>query len=721
MNRYCLLLLFCCFAVFSQNLHQRFDGIPVNIGGSLSNSPFSGGIDIPRYQLIDIDYDNDLDIFIFDRDTNLNFYRNDGNASAANFVLISNKYFSLSFKNWFYFTDIDNDNDRDLFCGGDSQHVRYIKNTGSASNPVYQIQTYSVKTDLNQDMLSEGPCVPVFVDIDADGDIDFITGSSSGRLTFYENIGGPNNFIFKFITAFWKNLEIIGGADYIDSRLRGNDRKGNLEIIGGAFNLHGASSIYFEDIDGDNDRDLFWGDLFNQSLYFIRNTGSAQNFNYSVIDSTYPIPNAWFSGGFNIPRIHDIDNDGKKDLFIGVIIGSSPKNNFVYYRNTGTVNNPQFTKITDNYIKAIDAGSSSFPCFADIDNDNDFDLFIGGDKPYVSFFRNSGTAANPQFNLEIDSLPMLYSNFNFSVTIADLDNDSKKDMICGAFDGKLRYYRNTGTIQNPVFTFTASQLDAFDVGQSSAPVLADPDNDGDKDLLVGNSDGRLYYYINNGNPNVFNFSLVTGNYQSIFVGNDSAPSLGDIDNDGDPDLLIGNRLGVIYYYRNDGSVSNPNFVFVSNNYAGINVFYTAAPAIVDINADSDKDLFAGNIKGGLYYYENWDVFGIKQISSEVPEGFKLYQNYPNPFNPVTKIKFNIPSLIRRGAGVVVLKVYDILGREVTTLVNKKLQPGTYEAEWPARTGGDASNYPSGVYFYQLTVNSEQKIMFSETKRMVLVK
>jgi hypothetical protein len=105
--------------------------------------------------------------------------------------------------------------------------------------------------------------------------------------------------------------------------------------------------------------------------------------------------------------------------------------------------------------------------------------------------------------------------------------------------------------------------------------------------------------------------------------------------------------------------------------------------------------------------------GIKRISSEVPDKFVLYQNYPNPFNPSTKIKFEIPlsPLSKRGVGgFVTLKIYDLLGREVANLVNEKLMPGSYEVEW------DASNYPSGVYFYKLTANS-----FIESKMMVLIK
>lgn len=97
--------------------------------------------------------------------------------------------------------------------------------------------------------------------------------------------------------------------------------------------------------------------------------------------------------------------------------------------------------------------------------------------------------------------------------------------------------------------------------------------------------------------------------------------------------------------------------------------------------------------------------GIQQISTEVPEHFQLKQNYPNPFNPVTKLEFGISDL-----GFVSLKVYDIQGREVTTLVNEQLKPGTYEVDF------NGNSFTSGMYFYRLV--SEE---FIETKKMILTK
>ena len=98
-------------------------------------------------------------------------------------------------------------------------------------------------------------------------------------------------------------------------------------------------------------------------------------------------------------------------------------------------------------------------------------------------------------------------------------------------------------------------------------------------------------------------------------------------------------------------------------------------------------------------------FGIQQIGNEIPDKFSLSQNYPNPFNPITHFEFRIADF-----EFVLLIVYDIRGREIATLVRQQLQAGIYEVDW------DASNYPSGVYFYTLSAKD-----FTETKRMVLIK
>lgn len=104
-------------------------------------------------------------------------------------------------------------------------------------------------------------------------------------------------------------------------------------------------------------------------------------------------------------------------------------------------------------------------------------------------------------------------------------------------------------------------------------------------------------------------------------------------------------------------------------------------------------------------YTRFNPTSVNNISENVPEQFSLLQNYPNPFNPITSIKFEIPR-----SQFVTITISDALGREVETIVNIQLNPGTYQVDW------DAADYPSGVYYYKITADE-----YTETKKMVLIK
>ena len=129
-------------------------------------------------------------------------------------------------------------------------------------------------------------------------------------------------------------------------------------------------------------------------------------------------------------------------------------------------------------------------------------------------------------------------------------------------------------------------------------------------------------------------------------------------------------------------------------------------AISSFGVDQNNELYVCQYSssGKIYRFNNNAPTGIEGGSIEA-EGYRLDQNYPNPFNPATSINFTIPK-----SNFVTLKIYDVLGKEVRTLVNENKIPGDYKINW------DASDFPSGVYFYKLTVG-EQSI----EKKMVLVK
>jgi len=152
------------------------------------------------------------------------------------------------------------------------------------------------------------------------------------------------------------------------------------------------------------------------------------------------------------------------------------------------------------------------------------------------------------------------------------------------------------------------------------------------------------------------------------------------------------RRSRLYFTKNGGINFYPitslgNFNVNGFTFVNVNTGYVCG--------DSGKVLKTTN--GGLTF--------IAQNSGFVPGNFSLSQNYPNPFNPVTNISFDIPK-----SGFVKITVFDLLGREITNLINQQLQPGSYTVDW------DASNYPSGVYFYKIEAGD-----FVDSKKMVLMK
>lgn len=172
-----------------------------------------------------------------------------------------------------------------------------------------------------------------------------------------------------------------------------------------------------------------------------------------------------------------------------------------------------------------------------------------------------------------------------------------------------------------------------------------------------------------------------------------------------------NNDGRIYGYSLDG---NGNILWGPNSISTVaslkyDMVSAVTPSGMSVYVWSDNrnsgnngtGVWAQNVKpdGSL------GPVGIIQISSEIPDRYSLAQNYPNPFNPSTKINFSVTS-----PGVVKLTVMDMLGREISTLVNSKMEPGTYNVDF------DGAGLTSGVYFYRLETGS-----FVETKRMVLLK
>ena len=116
------------------------------------------------------------------------------------------------------------------------------------------------------------------------------------------------------------------------------------------------------------------------------------------------------------------------------------------------------------------------------------------------------------------------------------------------------------------------------------------------------------------------------------------------------------------------------------------------------------------------YHQNFQTtVSSTEVFESVPSKFEINQNFPNPFNPTTTINYSIPSHRSGRLNNVQLKIYDLIGREITTLVNQKQKPGNYSLSF------NGSNLSSGVYFYVLLVEENANILFKETNKMILLK
>jgi len=553
---------------------------------------------------------------------------------------------------------------------------------GSKFFPSFILKEDTLKDADGNQLLSEFGSNPVFADIDGDGDYDFFSGNSIGTLNFFENIGSAENFNFKFITQKWQDILIISGGLAPLQNPENEER-------------HGASSIEFADVDNDSDPDLIWGDFFSRSLYYIENQGTASEPDMKVIHEFYPDnSDSLLTSGFNMPRLIDIDDDGDLDLFVSVLYDPTVLQSLIFYRNEGNAFNPNFRKVTDHFLKTLDTGIQSIPYLVDIDNDDDLDLFIGSAKNpngSIFYFENTGSKSNPDFILRDSTFARITGELSLSPAFGDLNGDGKTDLIVGNFNGTISYYLNTGTSTQPQFSFQDILKDAagnfIDVGLYARPLLFDVDGDNDPDLISGKFNGRFSFYRNIGNAIDFSFEEDTSYFSTIDVGDNSAPFLIDYDSDGDVDLFSGSRTGRIFYFKNDGNNSSPVWKLDPQNFIDINFGGDTSPFFADIDDDSDYDLFIGNLKGGLYFFRNQTITSISEKENAQPDNFDL-QIYPNPFNAETNLYLKIPS-----AGNYTIIIYNILGEKITQLFSGFLSAGIKNLNWKAD-----SDLPSGLYF-----------------------
>ncbi len=268
------------------------------------------------------------------------------------------------------------------------------------------------------------------------------------------------------------------------------------------------------------------------------------------------------------------------------------------------------TPIT-NPFNLGDVGETAAPFLVDIDSDSDFDAFIGNADGELYYFQNIGTNSNPNFTTSlVNPFGLSATEYNDAKpSFVDLDNDGDFDVFIGNETRDFYYLENTGSADDPNFSVAFENPFGLVDNRNyrvSSPEFVDIDNDGDLDLFVGASRGDIFYFENEGTSVAPQFKAAVTNPFNIDIDlTDTTPSFADLDLDDDFDLFIGTDDGSIQYLENVGTANDPDFAASIPNPFGIsNVANLAKPAFVDIDGDTDLDLFIGQEDGNTIYIEN---------------------------------------------------------------------------------------------------------------------
>jgi len=360
------------------------------------------------------------------------------------------------------------------------------------------------------------------------------------------------------------------------------------------------------DLDYDFDLDLIIGDI-DGSLHYYENIGDRNTPEFQEDVTFFLTPTYVDVGQRSSPTVGDLDNDGDYDLLIGDIDGK-----LHFYRNTGSKSAAVYNKEA-TFQSNIDVGTGSNPTLVELNGDGKLDLIIGNWEWIESYYINTGSSAEADFTLDPSTYDGLDVGFNSAAAFYDLNNDGLQDLVIGhkqySLEHPLLTYINNGTQTMPVWEEHTSYFPevAGILERHVAPVFADMDNDGDKDLIAGSWDGRLYYFESTGTPDNPEWTYRPTFFLAIDVGNHSIPAVGDIDGDGDLDLTVGEEIGELAYFPNIGTVSEPVFDIAESDtttYDNIDVGNNSAPTLMDFDADGDLDLFVGEYRGLIHFYEN---------------------------------------------------------------------------------------------------------------------
>ena len=614
--------------------------------------------------LFDWDYDGDLDLIVGKNTGTLDYFSNQGDRFTPIWKLVKEdiQRIDIGGEAAPVFTSIDRTQDRKFSLligtsGSDVFHYEIFKDSvkekekpktdqqNTPQNPVDNNPENQANNNTNQKVKTSttprytsilwqvstnylnyfsfiriGTRASIAVgDLDGDQDQDLIFGEASGNLNYYENAGSSQKPNWKLIT---EDMFAMTGI------------KNSAPVLG--------------DLDGDQDLDLLIGQESGE-VSFLENKGDAKKAIWELKEKAYFDIDV---GSNSVPRLIDLDGDQDLDLFLGNYTGR-----LILYENKGTATKANFVLESTRYT-SLKIQQNSVPSFFDWNQDQIHDVIVGSANGKLSMVLSGQVDGKFYWKPSSKFLSSIKTEQLSNPFFADINGDSKQDLFLTSYSGEVKLFLNQGftlleeteenknkftkkvsqvnkhseetssddfknieTIENvealedpnsnpnksiiidPQFSSTGIEILPPNQFQRPITTIGDLDQDGDFDLIVGTKFGVLWIIKNTGTPTQWSFDVqqaekIKSKFQYL------APLLYDLDQDLDLDLVIGTKTGLLLYYENVGTPQQSRFLRKPNYFTNFRAGYNAAPSIYDVDQDGKFDLLVGNRKGTLFYVKN---------------------------------------------------------------------------------------------------------------------
>ncbi|MBI1836653.1 MAG: T9SS type A sorting domain-containing protein [Flavobacteriia bacterium] len=557
-----------------------------------------------RAQLIDYNFDGKKDLFTYGIGS-VKVFKNDGNSiNGLQWTLFKSILYSEYFNNYtnLYVSssdipaivDVDFDGDIDILTFSlAGQHVEYHQNQSMELYSIPDSLEFILKNEcwgkFAEDAFASAillndtnyPCVNSNVSnpespITSEENIKATRHSGSTLLALDIDHSGVMDLIIGDVSVTNLNLVTNGGTTP-NSNSAMNYLDDQFPNYSNPVDIQSFPASYLEDLDFDTKKDLIvCGNARNSSnnqrgVWFYKNNGTNDTplFNYQT--DAFIQKEMIDMGSGSIPVFFDYNQDGLEDLFIANLYRykaiQDKESSIACFKNTGTLNSPEFTLITNDFLNLSQSNYNLHfvPTFGDLDNDGDKDLFLGLENGTIAYYENLNSSnlsfAPPILSVKDNQNTIISTGtFNFP-QLFDLNKDGLLDLVLGKNSGEIVYYKNIGTITTPSFQLYNSTLGNIDVDTNNSSDFPTPHffrNNDTTYLFIGNLNGQLIFYkdIDNHLETGETFQLVDENYLNLPTEAYSSFFVNDIDHDSNMDIFIGQDLGGLYHMEHNSNSTN---------------------------------------------------------------------------------------------------------------------------------------------------------------------